>query len=258
MFTGIVEEIGRVARLDRRTGHARLGIGCTQVLVDAQPGASIAVNGCCLTVSEFTSTGFEADLMLTTLGATGLGSLSIDDPVNLERSLPADGRFGGHLVQGHVDGVGAVVHREERPGTVLLTVAAPATVAPYLVPKGSVALQGVSLTVADSDPTHGTFRVGLVPHTCAVTTLGRLRVGDRVNLEADILAKYVERLLARTPEEGTLRQGRDRGLDREAEPETPVDTPHPETSGDTSTRCGRSIVDEVPETRLNGGDEPDG
>ncbi len=195
MFTGIVEEIGRVTRLVRYAGHARLGIGCSQVLADAQLGASIAVDGCCLTVSRLTATGFEADLMLTTLGATVLGSLSADDQVNLERPLPADGRFGGHLVQGHVDGVGTVVDREEHPGTVLLTVAAPPAMAPYLVPKGSVALQGVSLTVADSDESDGTFRIALVPHTCATTTLGRLGIGDRVNLEADIVAKYLERLL---------------------------------------------------------------
>ncbi|MDQ3931996.1 MAG: riboflavin synthase [Actinomycetota bacterium] len=195
MFTGIVEEIGRVTGLHRRSGRARLGIGCERILVSAGPGDSIAVDGCCLTVSELTSSGFEADLMLTTLGTTALASLSTDDPVNLERPLPADGRFGGHIVQGHVDGVGTVVNREEHPGTVLLTVAPPATIFPYIVPRGSVALQGVSLTVADSSLTDGTFRVALVPHTCLATTLGRLEVGDRVNLEADILAKYLERLL---------------------------------------------------------------
>ncbi|MDP8960880.1 MAG: riboflavin synthase [Actinomycetota bacterium] len=195
MFTGMVEEIGRVTRLDRRAGHARLVIACSQVLADAQLGASIAVDGCCLTVSKLTANGFEADLMLTTLEATVLGSLSADDQVNLERPLPADGRFGGHLVQGHVDGVGTVAGREEHPGTVLLTVAAPPAMAPYLVPKGSVALQGVSLTIADSDESDGTFRIALIPHTCATTTLGRLGIGDRVNLEVDILAKYLERLL---------------------------------------------------------------
>lgn len=204
MFTGIVEEIGRVTRLHRDSGGARLGIGCAQILVTAALGDSIAVDGCCLTVSELTSSGFEADLMLTTLGTTALGGLAVDDPVNLERPLPADGRFGGHVVQGHVDGVGTVVDREEHSGTVLLTVAAPATISPYIVPRGSVALQGVSLTVAESSRTDGTFRVALVPHTCMATTLGVLEVGDRVNLEADILAKYLERLLdARAREDAT-------------------------------------------------------
>lgn len=211
MFTGIVEEIGVVTRLDRGRGQARLGVRCSHVLVDAQLGTSIAVDGCCVTVSGLHPTGFEADLVLTTLGATVLGGLVPDDPVNLERALPADGRFGGHLVQGHVDGVGTVEHREELQGTVLLTVAAPATIAPYLVPKGSVALQGVSLTVVDN-PAEGTFRIALVPHTCAVTTLGRLRC-DRVNLEADILAKYVERLLARRAGDGTLPQAGPTGPD---------------------------------------------
>lgn len=205
MFTGIVEEIGRVVGLSRQAGRARLEIACRQVLVDGELGASIAVDGCCLTVAALTATSFEADLIVTTLRATALGNLSKGDPVNLERSLRADGRFGGHLVQGHVDGVGTIVGRDERPGTVLLIVAAPAAVVPYLVAKGSVALQGVSLTVAETDATDGTFHVGLVPQTCAVTTLGGLRVGDHVNLEADIVAKYVERLLlARTGEEGTV------------------------------------------------------
>lgn len=196
-FTGLVEEIGRVTHLDRQASRARLGVACTQVLADARLGASIAVDGCCLTVSELTATGFEADIMLSTLRVTVLGNLSSDDPVNLERPLRADGRFGGHIVQGHVDGVGTIVSREEHPGAVLLTVAAPASMTPYLVPKGSVALQGVSLTVAHSDASDGTFGVGLVPHTCAVTTLERLGVGDRVNLEADIVAKYLEQVWRR-------------------------------------------------------------
>lgn len=215
MFTGIVEEIGRVTGLERRAGQVRLGIRCAEVLADAQLGSSIAVDGCCLTVSNLASTGFEADVMLTTLGTTVLGSLSAHDEVNLERPLPVDGRFGGHLVQGHVDAVGTVVHREEHPGTVLLTVAAPAAIAPYLVPKGSVALQGVSLTVGDSDESEGTFLVALVPHTCATTTLGRLEVGDRVNLEADMVAKYLERLLNGRASQDS-RERRSQGATRES------------------------------------------
>ncbi|MDQ4131327.1 MAG: riboflavin synthase [Actinomycetota bacterium] len=195
MFTGIVEEVGRVTRLERQASRARLGVACARVRVDAELGASIAVDGCCVTISGLTTAGFEADLMLDTLAATMLGDLASDDPVNLERPLATDGRFGGHLVQGHVDGVGTIVGREDRVGCVLLTVAAPPTVAPYLVRKGSIAVQGVSLTVADTDPGEQTFRVGLVPHTCQVTTLGGLAVGDRVNLEADIIAKYLEQLL---------------------------------------------------------------
>lgn len=207
MFTGIVEEVGMVTRLERQAIRARLGIACRHVLSDAELGASIAVDGCCLTVSELTHNGFEADLMLDTLTTTVLGDLSVDDPVNLERPLAVGERFGGHLVQGHVDGVGRITGREEHPGSVLLTIAAPTTITPYLTRKGSVALQGVSLTVADTDPSDGTFRVGLIPYTCEATTLGTLAVGDRVNLEADIVAKYLQELLNRTAEEARPRQG---------------------------------------------------
>ncbi len=190
MFTGIVEEMGEVRALARDGRRARLTVACLEVLVDATTGASIAVDGCCLTVAELGEEAFTADLMAETLRATSLGDLSAGDRVNLERPLAADGRFGGHVVQGHVDGVGTVVARDVEPGTVFLTVEAPA-VAGELVPKGSVAVQGVSLTVVDVDG--DVFRVGLIPHTCEVTTLGELQPGDRVNLEADILGKYVRR-----------------------------------------------------------------
>ncbi len=203
MFTGIVEEVGMVTRLERQASRARLGVACRHVLSDAELGTSIAVDGCCLTVSKLTDDAFEADLMLDTLTTTVLGDLSVDNAVNLERPLAAGGRFAGHLVQGHVDGVGRIIRREEHPGSVLLTVASPTTVTPYLARKGSVTLQGVSLTVADTDRSDGTFRVGLIPHTCEVTTLGRLAVGDRVNLEADIVAKYLQELVNRTADEAT-------------------------------------------------------
>jgi riboflavin synthase len=197
VFTGIVEEVGRVVHLERDGDRARLRISCGAVLGDATPGASISVDGCCLTVSDLSPDGFVADLMGETLRATALGSRGAGDEVNLERPLRADGRFGGHLVQGHVDAVGEVVRREDAPGQVTLTVTAPTGVARYLVPKGSITIQGVSLTVVDVDdgaePT--TFRVGLIPHTTEVTTLGSLGEGDRVNLEADVVAKYVERFL---------------------------------------------------------------
>jgi riboflavin synthase len=210
VFTGIVEELGTVARIERHDGHARLWIDCATVLSDAAIGDSISVNGCCLTVAEQERAGdgggrWAADLMAETLRATGLGDLDEGDPVNLERAMAPDVRFGGHIVQGHVDAVGEVVGRDEQPGTVFLTFHAPAEVARYLVPKGSVTVDGTSLTVVDvtdADDGSGTFRVGLIPHTLAVTVLGGRRPGDRVNLEADVVAKYVERLLAggaRTP-----------------------------------------------------------
>jgi riboflavin synthase len=198
MFTGIVEEVGRVEAIDLHDGHARLQIGCRDVVADAALGDSIAVAGCCLTVTSLPDAdgdgGFVADLMAETLRATALGDLAVGDAVNLERAMRADTRFGGHLVQGHVDAVGTVVDRDEQPGTVFLTVEVPETVARYLVPKGSVTVDGVSLTVVDL-PAPDRFRVGLIPHTLEVTTFGGRQPGDRVNLEADVIAKYVERLL---------------------------------------------------------------
>lgn len=199
MFTGIVEEVGRVRHIDRDGRRALLDIACGTVVADAAIGDSIAVEGCCLTVTGLTRAddgdpdGFTADLMVETLRATALGDLAEGAPVNLERPLRADGRFGGHIVQGHVDGVGQVTDVDDQPGTRSVTFAAPREVSRYLVPKGSVTVAGVSLTVVDVDGDH--FRVGLIPHTCEATTLGRLQPGDRVNLEVDVLAKYVERLV---------------------------------------------------------------
>lgn len=199
MFTGIIEEVGRVRDLTVDGASARLRIEATTVLEDAAVGDSIAVNGCCLTIAEFDQQGWVADLMAETLRATALGRLRQDDPVNLERAMSPTSRFGGHLVQGHVDGVGTVLLRDEQPGTVFLTIAAPEAVARYLVPKGSVTVDGTSLTVVDVTPEgDGTarFRVGLIPHTLQVTVFGTRTQGDEVNLEADVIAKYVERMLA--------------------------------------------------------------
>jgi riboflavin synthase len=195
MFTGIVEELGRVRSIEVHDGHARLAVACDTVLEGAVVGDSIAVDGCCLTVTTLPGEGFTADLMAETLRATALGGLAGGDPVNLERAMRADSRFGGHLVQGHVDAVGEVVAREQLPGTVFLSIRVPEHLVRYLVPKGSITVAGVSLTVVDVDDDR-VVRIGLIPHTLAVTSFGRLAVGDRVNLEADVVAKYVERLLA--------------------------------------------------------------
>jgi riboflavin synthase len=194
MFTGIVEELGRVRDIAVHDGHARLEVACGTVLDGVAVGDSIAVDGCCLTVTSLPAGAFTADLMAETLRATALGELGADDPVNLERAMRADSRFGGHLVQGHVDAVGEVVAREELPGTVFLSIRVPDHLLRYLVPKGSITVAGVSLTVVDV--IDGVVRIGLIPHTLAVTSFGRLAVGDHVNLEADVVAKYVERLLA--------------------------------------------------------------
>jgi len=202
MFTGIVEELGVVGVMDVRGGHARLEVRCSTVVEDAAVGDSIAVNGCCLTVTALLGEreGFAADLVAETLRATSLGAISAGTQVNLERAMSAGTRFGGHIVQGHVDGVGRILAREDQPGTTWLTVHAPAEVARYLVDKGSVTMQGTSLTVVDVDREAGdataTFRVALIPHTLEVTTWGEAAVGGLVNLEADVIAKYVEQLLA--------------------------------------------------------------
>lgn len=198
MFTGIIEEVGVVTAIDVADGHAELSIAASVVVPDASLGDSIAVDGCCLTVASITEDGFVADLMAETLRATALGHLAVEDSVNLERAMAADGRFGGHVVQGHVDGVGRVVDRVDEPGTTWVSVTAPREVARHLVPKGSITIAGASLTVVDvtdhSDAT-ATFRVGLIPHTLANTTFGAVDVGASVNLEADVVGKYVERLV---------------------------------------------------------------
>lgn len=185
MFTGIVEELGRVASLD----GPRLRIAATEVVVDATLGASIAVNGCCLTVVELGEGWWEADVSDETFRRTSLGSLREGDPVNLERPVRLQDRLGGHLVQGHVDAVGHVVDPAPE-----LRVRMPEELSRFVVEKGSVTVDGVSLTVVDA--LDDGFTVAVIPHTAEVTTLGRRRPGDAVNLEVDVMAKYAERLLA--------------------------------------------------------------
>ena len=201
MFTGIVEEIGTVAAVERvAEDRVTLTIDCSTVVEDAVLGASIAVDGCCLTVTSLPEAGgFTADLMDETLARTSLGSLEVGGRVNLERAMRLGDRLGGHLVQGHVDATGEVLERVEQPGTVFLRFSAPPEVARYLVPKGSITIEGTSLTVVDVEDTGddtASFRVGLIPHTLEVTTWGDVQVGDSVNLEADAMAKYADRLLA--------------------------------------------------------------
>ncbi|HEY7105202.1 MAG TPA: riboflavin synthase [Acidimicrobiia bacterium] len=194
MFTGIVEELGTVRGVHPTGGGARIEIEAGAVLEDASIGASIAVNGCCLTVVALGEGGFAADAVTETLDRTNLGELAPGDPVNLERPVRLQDRLGGHLVQGHVDGVGTVRARAaETDGSERVELAAPDAVLRYVVEKGSITVDGVSLTVAA--PCDGGFAVAVIPHTLAVTTLGTKGVGARVNLEADVVAKYVERLL---------------------------------------------------------------
>jgi riboflavin synthase len=194
MFTGIVEELGAVTAIEQGADSAVLRIRGPLVVSDAAPGASIAVNGVCLTVTEHDSEEFSVDVMAETLRRSSLGSLRTGDRVNLERAMPADGRFGGHVVQGHVDGTSTITRRTvgDRWETVELTL--PSTLAAYVVEKGSITVDGVSLTVASV--TDNSFSVSLIPTTLALTTLGHKGAGDVVNLEVDVIAKYVERLLA--------------------------------------------------------------
>jgi len=197
VFTGIVEELGTVRAVERGGGHGAIEIACREVVTDTAVGDSVSVNGVCLTAVRVDADGFRAEVMGETLARTALAGLDAGSPVNLERAMRADGRFGGHIVQGHVDGVGEVLAIEPQEGWTTMTVAIPAALAPYVVEKGSITVDGTSLTVAGV--TGGGFTVGLIPHTLAVTVLGSRRVGDRVNLEADVIAKYVERLLDTRP-----------------------------------------------------------
>ena len=201
MFTGLIEETGSI-RSVRRTGRSLLlTVGARVVLEGLKLGDSIAVNGVCLTVTRFDTDSFTADVMPETYEKTNLSDLPPGSPVNLERTMRLGDRFGGHIVQGHVDGTGRIQALERDEIAVWVTVEAPPEVHRYMVPKGSITIDGISLTVVDVSPE--AFRVSLIPHTAAVTTMSRHQVGDRVNLEVDILAKYVERLLGgRLPDAG--------------------------------------------------------
>lgn len=212
MFTGIVEELGRVVRLETVEDSARLTVEAPTVTQDVSLGDSVSVNGCCLTVTAVHGSTFTADLMAETLTRTTLGSQAPGDPVNLERALRASDRLGGHIVQGHVDATAEVLDHHRGEHWDLLRIGLPQEIARYVAVKGSVALDGVSLTVvnvvdaSDVAPVPGagaSLSVGLIPETLRRTTLGTRRPGERVNLEVDVLAKYAERLLgARPSQEG--------------------------------------------------------
>jgi riboflavin synthase len=196
MFTGIVEERGRVRAVEPRPGGdgARIEIEARAVLADTEVGASMAVNGCCLTVVDRGADWWAADAVPETLERTALGALRAGDAVNLERPIRLGDRLGGHLVQGHVDAVGSVARREQLgDGSTLIEIAAPGDLLRYVVEKGSITVDGVSLTITEVGA--GSFSVAIVPHTAAVTTLGQKTPGGPVNLEVDVVAKYVERLL---------------------------------------------------------------
>ena len=199
MFTGIVEATGQVLEITRGADSARISIGAPEILVDAVAGASISVNGICLTIVDFNSESFSADVMLETLKRSTLGELAAGSEVNLERAMPANGRLGGHIVQGHVDASGVIEAIWEEPDWTTMNISIPTNISPYVVEKGSITVNGISLTVVSvTDPTepHQMFSISLIPTTLAATNLGSAKVGDKVNIEVDALAKYVERLLA--------------------------------------------------------------
>ena len=194
MFTGIVEELGAVVSITELSDDSsRITINGPLAVSDAGLGDSIAVNGVCLTAIELTDTTFSADVMRETLVRSTLGNLKVGDAVNLERPVTLATRLGGHLVQGHVDGVGTIVNREPSENWEVVTIAADAALLRYVVEKGSITVDGVSLTV--SAITNTTFSVSLIPATLAKTTLGKREVGEQVNLEVDMVAKYLEKLV---------------------------------------------------------------
>ena len=195
MFTGIVEEIGTVRALEERDGGVYLQVGASVVCDDLRLGDSVSVNGVCLTVTQYDVAAFTVGLAPETLRRTNLGDLRAGDGVNLERAVAAGGRMGGHYVQGHVDGTGEIVGARPEGDSLWMTFRAPADLLPYLIVKGFVAIDGISLTITERRD--DTFSVALVAYTQSAVTLAGKRPGDRVNLEVDVIAKYVESLLRR-------------------------------------------------------------
>lgn len=189
MFTGIIEEVGRI----RRIGGGQLAVDCAKVVEDVQLGDSIAVNGICLTVTAFDKNHFTADVMPETLRRTSLSELGKGSPVNLERALTLSARLGGHIVSGHIDGTGEILSFQEEGNAILMKIVAGPDLLRYIVEKGSVALDGISLTVASV--TEKDFTVSLIPHTREVTNLGYKKAGSTINIETDVLGKYVEKMI---------------------------------------------------------------
>lgn len=196
MFTGIVEELGVIKAVRRGADSAQLLIEAARVIEDSRVGDSVMVNGVCLTAVHFGARSFTADVMAETLNKSNLGKLKTGDRVNLERALRLGDRLGGHIVSGHIDGVGTIARREKHDIATLISIRAPEAVMRYIIKKGSVAIDGISLTVVDFAA--DVFQVSLIPHTAHETTLGFKKTGDSVNLEGDIIGKYIERMIGFT------------------------------------------------------------
>lgn len=193
MFTGIIEELGKVSAIEKQPDAIRLTISCGKVLSDLKRGDSISCSGTCLTAMEIDDSSFTADVMLETLKRSSLSEVKVGDVINLERAMQHETRFGGHIVQGHVDGVGEVISREKSDNWDWVRIRIPADLMKYVVMKGSITIDGISLTVNEVGDDH--IAVSLIPETLEVTTLGYKNPGDKVNVEADVLAKHIERLL---------------------------------------------------------------
>ncbi len=193
MFTGIIEEIGKIQTVRKGAASSSISVQAKKVLQDVHIGDSIAVNGVCLTVTAFSQGVFTADVMHETFNRSSLGSLQTGSPVNLERAMPSNGRFGGHIVSGHIDGTGTISAIQNDDNAVWYTIKTAPGILRYIVEKGSVAIDGISLTVAAVE--RDCFSVSIIPHTASITTLSNRRVGDTVNLENDCIGKYVERLM---------------------------------------------------------------
>jgi riboflavin synthase len=198
MFTGIIEEMGKIKEVAQTDDHFTLTVEAVEMLKNLCKGDSISVNGVCLTVTSFSTDSFTVDIMPETVNATNFQQLSIGNFVNLERSMPADGRFGGHFVSGHVDGVGEIIEKKRKNNAVYDHIRTTKEITRYLVMKGSVAVDGTSLTVFGV--TDDTFTISLIPHTLEATVLGLKETGDFVNIECDIFAKYIEKLMNRRVE----------------------------------------------------------
>ena len=199
MFTGIVEEKGKVKAIRAGANSSVLTIGASYIMDDVQLGHSIAVNGVCLTVTSCTPDQFTADVMHETLNRSSLGSLKVGSSVNLERAMAANGRFGGHIVSGHIDGTGTIAKIERDDNAFWFTIRTSPRIMHYIIEKGSITIDGISLTVAKVGSDN--FSVSIIPHTMAVTTLGERKLGDTVNLENDCIGKYVEKLMQKEEEE---------------------------------------------------------
>jgi len=193
VFTGIIEEIGKIQTVRKGAASSSISVQTKKVMEDVHIGDSIAVNGVCLTVTAFSQGGFTADVMHETFNRSSLGSLQTGSPVNLERAMPSNGRFGGHIVSGHIDGTGTVSAIQKDDNAVWYTIKTAPGILRYIVEKGSVAIDGISLAVAAVE--RDCFSVSIIPHTASITTLSNRRVGDTVNLENDCIGKYVERLM---------------------------------------------------------------